>query len=175
MPPTIILPVLIVCLYPPLSVDTVPFHLITAGSKRWKGRQTDRQTRHPPCLSPPLLCSVWPGCVGEVPTQGRGFGGGGSQYLLCPVVMTHSWRSRRVTGSQSHRLQEETLRGRRPAIDTRRQTDRWTDRQTVRWLLRLLDRQQINPIAGLTARELCLNKLLMSDVSSVIIMRKFTH
>ncbi|CAB1448097.1 unnamed protein product [Pleuronectes platessa] len=52
-----------------------------------------------------------------------------SDICQCPVVMTHSWRSRGVTGNQSHRLYEETQRGRRPAIDTRRRTDIEMDTQ----------------------------------------------
>lgn len=133
MLPNIILPALIVCLHPPLSVDTVPFHLIAAGSTHWKGRQTDRKTRHRHCLSPPLLCSVWPSCVGEVPTQGRGSEAEEANICYdicqCPVVMTHSWRSQGVTGSQSDRLQEETLRGWRLAIGSHRQKDGQTGGQ----------------------------------------------
>lgn len=40
MPPTI----QIACLHPPLSADTVPFYLITAGSTHWTDRWTGRHT-----------------------------------------------------------------------------------------------------------------------------------
>lgn len=78
--------------------------------------------------------------------------------------MTHSWRSQGVTGSQSHGLQEKAPRG-------RRQKDRQTDCQ----MATEATEQAANTLdcRKSAGREQCVQKLLMNDVSSLIIMR--TH
>lgn len=159
MAPTIILPVQTVWLHPPLSVDTVPFRL---DNRRFNAlqRQTDRWTgRHTSSLLLSTTVSsqaVWVGSYPRERLRRRRKPISALTFVSVPL----SWHTAGGHGGSlaaSHIDYRKRHRGGGDLLLTLtdRQTDRWTD-----GALRLLDRQQINLIRGLTVRDWCVQKLL---------------